>query len=85
MYDCTNTIMIIVLYYSSVYTITSCHSVLSVQDYHYKQHRFPPTLCISNGATWFYSVTIIVNILVAIGTYLLYVIFWIIHHVIYNY
>ena len=54
---------------------------LSVKDYKYNIHRFPPNICISDGPMWFYSVTIITDVLVGIGTYFLFVIFWIIHKV----
>ena len=54
---------------------------LSVEDYKYKINRFPPTNCISNGPMWFYSVIVIIDVLVGIETYLLFVVFWIIHKV----
>ena len=54
---------------------------LSVEDYKYNIHRFPPNICISDGPMWFYSITIIIGVLVGIGTYLLFVVFWIIHKV----
>ena len=54
---------------------------LSVDNYKYKIHRFPPNICISDGPMWFYSVTVIIDVLVGIVTYLLFVVFWIIHKV----
>ena len=54
---------------------------LSVENYKYRIHRFPPNICISDGPMWFYSITVIIDVLVGIGTYLLFVIFWIIHRV----
>ena len=56
---------------------------LTVEDYKYSIHRFPPTVCISNGPMWFYSVTVIIDMLVGVSivTYLLVVFFWIIHNV----
>ena len=56
---------------------------LSVEDYYYRIYRFPPGICISDGAMVFYSITVIVDVLVGIGTYLLFVAFWIIHRVIF--
>ena len=56
---------------------------LSVEEHHYKLHRFPPTICISSGSMWFYSVIVIIDVLVAVGVYLLIVVFWIIKRVIY--
>ena len=53
----------------------------SVEDYKYNIHRFPPNICISNGPMWFYSVTVIIDVLVGIETYLLFVVFWIIRKV----
>ena len=57
---------------------------LSVEKHHYKLHHFPPIVCISSGAMWFYSVILIIDVLVATGVYLLMVVFWIIKRVIYN-
>ena len=54
---------------------------LSVEDYKYTIHRFPPNVCISDGPMSFYSITVIIDVLVGIGTYLLFVVFWIIHKV----
>ena len=54
---------------------------LSVEDYNYKLYRFPPFICISNGPMWFYSVTVIIDLLAGIGVYLLFVVFWIIYRV----
>ena len=56
---------------------------LSVEDFKYNIHRFPPNICISNGPMWFYSVTVIIDVLVGIITYLLIVVFWIFHKVTY--
>ena len=55
---------------------------LSVEDYYYRIYRFPPGICITNGAMLFYSMTALIDILVGIGVYLLFVVFWIIHRVI---
>ena len=52
-----------------------------MEDYKYNIHRFPPNICISDEPMWFYSVTVIIDVLVCIGTYLLFVVFWIIHRV----
>ena len=54
---------------------------LSVEDYKYTIHRFPPNVCISDGSMWFYSITVIFDVLAGIGTYFLFVVFWIIHKV----
>ena len=54
---------------------------LSVEEYNYKLNRFPPFLCTSNAAMWFYSIIFIIDVLVGIGVYLLFVVFWIIHRV----
>ena len=54
---------------------------LSVEDYNYKTYRFPPFICGSNAAMWFYSVIVVINVLSGIGIYLLFVVFWIIHRV----
>ena len=56
---------------------------LSVEKHHYKLHYFPPTICISSGAMWFYSINVIIDVLVATGVYLLIVVFWTIKRVIY--
>ena len=52
-----------------------------MEDYKYNIHRFPPNVCISDGPMWFYSVNVIIDVLVCIETYLLVVVFWIIHKV----
>ena len=54
---------------------------LSVEDYKYNIHRFPPTNCISDGSMWFYSVVVIIDVLAGIETYLLFVVLWIIRRV----
>ena len=54
---------------------------LSVEDYNYKTYRFPPFICGSDAAMWFYSVIVVINVLSGIGIYLLFVVFWIIHRV----
>ena len=54
---------------------------LSVEDYKYSLHRFPTNVCISDGPVSFYSITVIIDVLVGIGAYLLFVVFWIIHKV----
>ena len=56
---------------------------LSVEEHHYKLHRFPPSICTSSRAMSFYSIIVIIDVLVAIGVYLLIVVFWIIKKVIY--
>ena len=54
---------------------------LSVQEYNYKLNRFPPFVCSSNASMGFYSIIFIIDVLVGIGVYLLFVVFWIIHRV----
>ena len=54
---------------------------LSVEEYHYKQYRFPPFLCVSKDRMWFYSNIAIIDVLVATGICLMIVVFWIIHTV----
>ena len=54
---------------------------LSVKDYEYKIRRFPSGLCLTNGPMWFYSIDVIIDVLVGIGVYLLFIVFWIIHRV----
>ena len=56
---------------------------LSVEEYHYKQYRFPPFLCVSTETMWFYSNKAITDVLVATGTCLMIVVFWIIYTVIF--
>ena len=58
---------------------------LSVEEHHYKVLHFPPSICISSKAMSFYSIIVIIDVLVAIGVYLLIVVFWIIKKVIYIY
>ena len=58
---------------------------LSAEKYNYKLNRFPPFLCTSNAAMWFYSIIFIFDVLVGIGVYLLFVVFWIIHRYIHFY
>ena len=57
---------------------------LSVEEYHYKQNLFPPYICGSTEKMWFYSVVAVVDVLVATGTCLMIVVFWIIHKVIFK-
>ena len=54
---------------------------LSVENYKFKIHSFPPNICIRNGAVWFYSVTLITDVFAGVVTYLLFVVFWISHKV----
>ena len=56
---------------------------LSVEKHYYKVLHFPPSVCISSTAMSFYSIIVIFDVLVAIGVYLLIVVFWIIKKVIY--
>ena len=58
---------------------------LSVEEHHYKVLHFPPSICISSRAMSFYSIIVIIDVLVAIGVYLLIIVFWIIKRVIYIY
>ena len=55
---------------------------LSVEEHHYKVLHFPPTICTSSRAMSFYSIIVIIDVLVAIGVYLLIIVFWIIKRVI---
>ena len=75
--------------------VINCHTIalfvplpavivsLSVEEYHYKVLHFPPTICISSRTMLFYSIIVIIDVLVAIGVYLLIIVFWIINKVIY--
>lgn len=54
---------------------------LFVDQYNYHIHRFPPTLCISYGEMWFYSVTLVLDVLIATGVCLLITIVWVLHQV----
>ena len=73
--------MIIIKFTGLVIPLPAVIISLSVEDYKYNIHRFPPSHCISNGPIWFYSTVVIVDVLVGIEIYLLFVVFWIIHKV----
>ncbi len=47
----------------------------------YQLIRFPPSICSPGGDIFFYSVTIVIDVLLAIGVCFLITIFWIIHTV----
>uniref|UniRef100_A0A1X7UEJ6 FZ domain-containing protein n=1 Tax=Amphimedon queenslandica TaxID=400682 RepID=A0A1X7UEJ6_AMPQE len=49
---------------------------LSVDKFKYNVHRFPTTLCISDGDMWFYSTTLPMDILLAAGVIMLIMILW---------
>ncbi|XP_019854874.1 PREDICTED: uncharacterized protein LOC109583828 isoform X3 [Amphimedon queenslandica] len=49
---------------------------LSVDKFKYNINRFPPTLCGSNGAMWFYSITLPMDVLFAAGVIMLIIVLW---------
>ncbi|XP_019859819.1 PREDICTED: uncharacterized protein LOC109588072 isoform X2 [Amphimedon queenslandica] len=49
---------------------------LTVDKFKYNIHRFPNTLCISDGDMWFYSITLPMDVLFAAGVIMLIIVLW---------
>ena len=54
---------------------------LAVDEHNYKLDRFPPSACSTDGDMWFYSSTLIIDVLLCTGVNLLIIITWALHKV----
>lgn len=75
--------MYLILFTSQGFLLPMIPVIVVLATDGYQLSRFPPSLCTPDGGKFFYSASLIINVLLCTGVCFLIGIFWIIHTVCY--